>query len=98
MLLELDRLVNPDNAQKVSCMHVISFVGLPLMKLAGVSVSAIYVSALLLTVLSNSSLFQEKVLTGGHGLMVQGYDPVIKALSSDIDIRLNHRYASTFSE
>ncbi|CAA0813412.1 Probable polyamine oxidase 4 [Striga hermonthica] len=34
---------------------------------------------------------QEKVLTGGHGLMVQGYDPVIKALSRDIDIRLNHR-------
>lgn len=39
--------------------------------------------------------FQEKVLSGGHGLMVQGYDPVIKALSRDIDIRLNHRYAST---
>ncbi|KAL8550067.1 hypothetical protein ACS0TY_008775 [Phlomoides rotata] len=34
---------------------------------------------------------QEKVLTGGHGLMVQGYDPVIKALSREIDIRLNHR-------
>ncbi|XP_051146540.1 probable polyamine oxidase 4 [Andrographis paniculata] len=34
---------------------------------------------------------QEKVLTGGHGLMVQGYDPVIKDLSRDIDIRLNHR-------
>ncbi|KAL3630373.1 putative polyamine oxidase 4 [Castilleja foliolosa] len=34
---------------------------------------------------------QEKVLSGGHGLMVQGYDPVIKALSRDIDIRLNHR-------
>ncbi|XP_075510451.1 putative polyamine oxidase 4 isoform X1 [Primulina tabacum] len=34
---------------------------------------------------------QEEVLSGGHGLMVQGYDPVIKALSRDIDIRLNHR-------
>ncbi|KAI9162091.1 hypothetical protein LWI28_023733 [Acer negundo] len=36
---------------------------------------------------------QEDVLTGGHGLMVQGYDPVIKALAKDIDIRLNHRVA-----
>ncbi|XP_057430081.1 probable polyamine oxidase 4 [Lotus japonicus] len=34
---------------------------------------------------------QEHVLTGGHGLMVQGYDPVIKALAKDVDIRLNHR-------
>lgn len=34
---------------------------------------------------------QEEVLSGGHGLMVQGYDPVVKALSRDIDIRLNHR-------
>lgn len=34
---------------------------------------------------------QEQVLTGGHGLMVQGYHPVIEALSKDIDIRLNHR-------
>ncbi|KAJ3692904.1 hypothetical protein LUZ60_011999 [Juncus effusus] len=34
---------------------------------------------------------QEHVLTGGHGLMVQGYYPVIKALSEDLDIRLNHR-------
>ncbi|KAH9738532.1 putative polyamine oxidase 4 [Citrus sinensis] len=34
---------------------------------------------------------QEQVLSGGHGLMVQGYDPVIKALSKDIDIRLNQR-------
>ncbi|KAK9117973.1 hypothetical protein Scep_016066 [Stephania cephalantha] len=33
----------------------------------------------------------EQVLSGGHGLMVQGYDPVIKALAKDIDIRLNHR-------
>lgn len=34
---------------------------------------------------------QECVLSGGHGLMVQGYDPIIKALAKDIDIRLNHR-------
>ncbi|XP_020249763.1 probable polyamine oxidase 4 [Asparagus officinalis] len=34
---------------------------------------------------------QEHVLTGGHGLMVQGYYPVIKALAKDLDIRLNHR-------
>lgn len=37
-------------------------------------------------------LIQEDVLSGGHGLMVQGYHPVIKALAKDIDIRLNHRY------
>ena len=36
---------------------------------------------------------QEHVLTGGHGLMVNGYDPVIKALARDLDIHLNHRYA-----
>ncbi|GER27230.1 polyamine oxidase [Striga asiatica] len=42
-------------------------------------------------VLSTLNCEKEKVLTGGHGLMVQGYDPVIKALSRDIDIRLNHR-------
>jgi hypothetical protein len=35
---------------------------------------------------------QEHVLTGGHGLMVNGYDPVIKALARDLDIHLNHRY------
>ncbi|XP_022759407.1 probable polyamine oxidase 4 isoform X4 [Durio zibethinus] len=34
---------------------------------------------------------QEHVLSGGHGLMVQGYDPIIKALAKDIDVRLNHR-------
>ncbi|KAL7606190.1 hypothetical protein Lser_V15G19239 [Lactuca serriola] len=34
---------------------------------------------------------EEHVLTGGHGLMVEGYYPVLKALSKDIDIRLNHR-------
>ncbi|KAG6777304.1 hypothetical protein POTOM_017123 [Populus tomentosa] len=36
---------------------------------------------------------QEQVLSGGHGLMVRGYDPIIKALAKDIDIRLNHRVA-----
>ena len=36
---------------------------------------------------------QEHVLTGGHGLMVKGYDPVVKALANDLDIRLNHRFA-----
>ncbi|KAM1017860.1 hypothetical protein ACFX2A_048370 [Malus domestica] len=34
---------------------------------------------------------KEHVLSGGHGLMVQGYDPIIKALAKDIDVRLNHR-------
>ncbi|OMO99217.1 Amine oxidase [Corchorus olitorius] len=34
---------------------------------------------------------QEHVLSGGHGLMLQGYDPVIKALAKDIDVRLSHR-------
>ncbi|KAJ9147201.1 hypothetical protein P3X46_029389 [Hevea brasiliensis] len=34
---------------------------------------------------------QEHVLSGGHGLMVQGYDPIIKALAKDISIHLNHR-------
>ena len=43
-------------------------------------------------VLSFANL-QEHVLTGGHGLMVNGYDPVIKALSRDLDVHLNHRYA-----
>ncbi|CAL2244505.1 unnamed protein product [Prunus armeniaca] len=33
----------------------------------------------------------ENVLSGGHGLMVQGYDPIIKALAEDIDVRLKHR-------
>ncbi|CAL5024809.1 unnamed protein product [Urochloa decumbens] len=36
---------------------------------------------------------QEHVLTGGHGLVVNGYDPVIKALARDLDIHLNHRCA-----
>ncbi|GAB4836127.1 hypothetical protein Ancab_001043 [Ancistrocladus abbreviatus] len=34
---------------------------------------------------------QEHVLSGGHGLMMQGYYPLIEALAKDIDIRLNHR-------
>ncbi|XP_076888307.1 putative polyamine oxidase 4 [Bidens hawaiensis] len=34
---------------------------------------------------------EENVLTGGHGLMVEGYYPVLNALAKDIDIRLNHR-------
>lgn len=34
---------------------------------------------------------EEHVLTGGHGLMVGGYYPVLKELAKDIDIRLNHR-------
>jgi polyamine oxidase len=42
------------------------------------------------------SNLQEHVLTGGHGLMVHGYDPVIKALAQDLDIHLNHRYAVTY--
>lgn len=41
--------------------------------------------------ISLKSWDQEHVLSGGHGLMVQGYHPVIKALAKDIDIRLNHR-------
>ncbi|KAM3298734.1 hypothetical protein ACQJBY_040288 [Aegilops geniculata] len=34
---------------------------------------------------------QEHVLTGGHGLMVDGYFPVIQALAQGLDIRLNQR-------
>ncbi|KAJ6370729.1 hypothetical protein OIU77_001272 [Salix suchowensis] len=41
--------------------------------------------------ISLKSWDQEQVLSGGHGLMVQGYDPIIKTLAKDIDIRLNHR-------
>ncbi|KAK4793738.1 hypothetical protein SAY86_024173 [Trapa natans] len=40
---------------------------------------------------------QEHVLSGGHGLMVQGYDPVIKALARNVDIRLNHRVKRIFN-
>ena len=35
---------------------------------------------------------QERVLTGGHGLMVNGYYPVIEALARGLDIRLNQRF------
>ncbi|XP_009370583.2 probable polyamine oxidase 4 [Pyrus x bretschneideri] len=42
-------------------------------------------------VISLKNWDQEHVLSGGHGLMVQGYDPIIKALAKDIDVRLNHR-------
>ncbi|KAF8048807.1 hypothetical protein N665_2397s0003 [Sinapis alba] len=34
---------------------------------------------------------QDECLSGGHGLMVQGYEPVITTLAKDIDIRLSHR-------
>lgn len=51
---------------------------------------------LTLTPLSLLLDVQEHVLSGGHGLMVQGYDPVIKALAKDIDICLNQRYACIF--
>ncbi|KAI3665213.1 hypothetical protein L6452_43836 [Arctium lappa] len=44
-----------------------------------------------LDMISLKSWDEEHVLTGGHGLMVEGYYPVIKALAKDIDIRLNHR-------
>ncbi|CAN7122637.1 unnamed protein product [Brassica rapa subsp. narinosa] len=33
----------------------------------------------------------DECLSGGHGLMVQGYEPVIRTIAKDIDIRLNHR-------
>ena len=36
-------------------------------------------------------IVQEQVLSGGHGLMTQGYYPLINALSKDIDICLNHK-------
>ncbi|XP_066349935.1 polyamine oxidase 4 isoform X2 [Miscanthus floridulus] len=36
-------------------------------------------------------LEEERVLTGGHGLMVNGYYPVIEALAQGLDIRLNQR-------
>ncbi|XP_010940275.1 polyamine oxidase 5 isoform X1 [Elaeis guineensis] len=41
--------------------------------------------------ISLKSWDQEHVLSGGHGLMVQGYYPVIRALAKDLDIRLNHK-------
>ncbi|KAG1361130.1 polyamine oxidase 5 [Cocos nucifera] len=41
--------------------------------------------------ISLKSWDQEHVLSGGHGLMVQGYYPVIKTLANDLDIKLNNR-------
>ncbi|KAF5766738.1 putative oxidoreductase [Helianthus annuus] len=41
---------------------------------------------------------EENVLTGGHGLMVEGYYPVLNALAKDIDIRLNHRVTKISNE
>ncbi|KAK8489023.1 hypothetical protein V6N12_018787 [Hibiscus sabdariffa] len=41
---------------------------------------------------------QEHVLLGGHGLMVQGYEPIIKELAKDIDVRLNHRVTKISQE
>ncbi|KAL1223234.1 putative polyamine oxidase 4 [Cardamine amara subsp. amara] len=34
---------------------------------------------------------QDECLSGGHGLMVQGYEPVIRTIAKDLDIRLSHR-------
>ncbi|PIA61162.1 hypothetical protein AQUCO_00300585v1 [Aquilegia coerulea] len=34
---------------------------------------------------------QEELLSGGHGLMVRGYRPVINTLAEGLDIRLGHR-------
>ncbi|XP_056697990.1 probable polyamine oxidase 4 [Spinacia oleracea] len=34
---------------------------------------------------------QEQVISSGHGLMTQGYYPLIDTLSKDIDLRLNQR-------
>lgn len=41
--------------------------------------------------ISLKSWDQEELIEGGHGLMVQGYYPVIEALAKGLDIRLNHR-------
>ncbi|OVA12075.1 Flavin amine oxidase [Macleaya cordata] len=41
--------------------------------------------------------YHEDVLSGGHGLMVQGYYPVIKELAKDIDIRLSQRVTNIAS-
>ncbi|KAL4186280.1 hypothetical protein AMTRI_Chr09g33070 [Amborella trichopoda] len=37
---------------------------------------------------------QEQMLTGGHGLMVQGYHPLINGLAKGLDILLEHRVVS----
>ncbi|KAF6150598.1 hypothetical protein GIB67_022210 [Kingdonia uniflora] len=36
-------------------------------------------------------IFLEELLSGGHGLMVRGYLPVINTLAKGLDIRLSHR-------
>jgi len=41
--------------------------------------------------ISLKSWDQEELIEGGHGLMVQGYYPVIEALAKGLDICLNHR-------
>ncbi|XP_034673401.1 polyamine oxidase 5-like [Vitis riparia] len=41
--------------------------------------------------ISLKSWDQEHILSGGQRLMIQGYDPIIKTLSKDLDIHLNHR-------
>ncbi|CAI7771959.1 unnamed protein product, partial [Closterium sp. NIES-53] len=33
---------------------------------------------------------QEDLVEGGHGLMVNGYLPVLDALAAGLDIRFNH--------
>ncbi|KAH9616383.1 hypothetical protein KSS87_018422 [Heliosperma pusillum] len=40
----------------------------------------------------------EQVLSGGHGLMTEGYYPLIDALAKDVDIRLNHRVMKISNE
>ncbi|KAI3979196.1 hypothetical protein MKX01_017021 [Papaver californicum] len=39
-------------------------------------------------------IYQEELLSGGHGLMVRGYHPVINTLAKGLDIRLNSRVSS----
>ncbi|CAA7408890.1 unnamed protein product [Spirodela intermedia] len=41
--------------------------------------------------ISLNSWDKEELLSGGHGLMVRGYLPVIKKLAKGLDIRLGHR-------
>ncbi|KAL5716226.1 non-specific polyamine oxidase [Ranunculus cassubicifolius] len=41
--------------------------------------------------ISLKSWDQEELLSGGHGLMVRGYRPVINTLAKGLDIRLGHR-------
>ncbi|KAJ7562206.1 hypothetical protein O6H91_03G058900 [Diphasiastrum complanatum] len=41
---------------------------------------------------------QEQLLGGGHGLMVEGYSPVITALSKGLNIQLNHRVSKIIQQ